>query len=182
MCLYNIITQTQSKSCSLPCWFCSKEWLKDFIDDVLRNAGAIVNYFYFSQSLSPQRGSDDASLMPTMPRWLAAMMYQDCSTCTLPPKYILSVCGLCLLSLPIVFATAKAHPWSFPAALLRKWKKLQWLTRSKMISFADNLLLASEQTESSHLRVSNLVSSSLRLDSSNTSDDEVNRSAWQHCG
>jgi hypothetical protein len=43
----NIITQTQSQSYYLACWFCVKQWLKDFIHYVLRNAAAVVSYTYF---------------------------------------------------------------------------------------------------------------------------------------
>ena len=42
MCLYNIITQTQSQSRSLSCWFGSEKWLEDFVFDRIRNAGAVV--------------------------------------------------------------------------------------------------------------------------------------------
>src|SRR6185295_2314900 len=48
LCFDNIITQTQSQSCSLSCWFGSKEWLEDFISYVLRNTVAVVFYTYFN--------------------------------------------------------------------------------------------------------------------------------------
>src|SRR5271154_5192026 len=38
----NIITQAQTQSCSLTCWFCGKEWLKDFVNYFLRNAATII--------------------------------------------------------------------------------------------------------------------------------------------
>src|ERR1700688_3004065 len=46
--LYNIITQTQTQSSSLPSWFCCKEWLKDFVNHFLRDAVAIVLHSYFN--------------------------------------------------------------------------------------------------------------------------------------
>ena len=42
MCFDNVITQAQTQSCSLTCWFGGEERLKDFVNCFLSNAIAVV--------------------------------------------------------------------------------------------------------------------------------------------
>jgi hypothetical protein len=39
---YNIVTQTQTQSGSLPAWFCGEKGLEDFFNDVSGDSGAVV--------------------------------------------------------------------------------------------------------------------------------------------
>src|SRR5687768_12048652 len=52
MCLYDIISQTQTQTCSLPCWLCSKKRLKYFIQYLLWDTWSVILYSYFNPTIN----------------------------------------------------------------------------------------------------------------------------------
>src|SRR5687767_10807863 len=52
MCLYDIISQTQTQTCSLPCWLCSKKRLKYFLQYYLRDTWSVILYSYFNPTIN----------------------------------------------------------------------------------------------------------------------------------
>jgi len=65
MSLYNIITQTQSQPSSLASGFGGKEGLKDFIDNVGRDAFSII-FYYHPDPLPPEGGFKEVELTVTV--------------------------------------------------------------------------------------------------------------------
>ena len=55
MCFYNIITQTQSQSCPLPCRLSSKKWLKDFVPDGIGYARSVISHSDLNHMIPFQR-------------------------------------------------------------------------------------------------------------------------------